>query len=420
MNGSLKTDTLLSGRYHILAQIGEGGFGIVYKARDREQFGKLVAIKEINMAALSAREKIEVTDSFNREITLLSELSHKNLPRIYDQFTDPEHWYIVMDYIEGQTLEDLLAHTPTGRLPVEQAVKIGRTLCDVLSYLHNQNPSIIFRDVKPGNIMITPWGRLYLIDFGIARRYRDGQARDTGSLGSPGYAAPEQYGRSQSTAQTDIFGLGMTLQTLLTGKEPLEIRLQGLPTDVRIPWKVQALISHMTEPDPFRRPGSMDEVKRAFPKYLDASREGFLFYFSFQVMMQTGFLASPFLIPYFLLLLALIAAYCIYKLIGIWRAAPGKLSKKAVTLIIWKQFLSALFPASILTAWIALLYALLLQPQLTAMQLTLVWIMVIFYCVTTIVFLVSWLKRRYGLWQMRHIAKQSQTLPPQQQIQRRP
>ena len=146
---------------------------------------------------------------------------------------------------------------------MRQVVKIGITLCDVLSYLHEQKPSIIFRDVKPGNIMYTPWDRLYLIDFGIARRYRPGQAHDTGSLGAPGYAAPEQYGRTQTTLQTDIYGLGATLQTLLTGKEPLEIRLQGLPADVHMPWKLQALLIQMMDQDPSRRPRTMDEVKRS-------------------------------------------------------------------------------------------------------------------------------------------------------------
>ena len=125
MNGSLQPGTLLARRYRILAQIGVGGFGTVYKARDRRQHGKLVAIKEINMAALSVQEKIDVTDSFNREITLLSRLEHKHLPRIHNQYTDPEHWYIVMDYIEGQTLEELLARSPKGRLSLNQVQRLA-------------------------------------------------------------------------------------------------------------------------------------------------------------------------------------------------------------------------------------------------------------------------------------------------------
>jgi serine/threonine protein kinase len=156
MDASRQAGTLIAHRYRILTRIGEGGFGTVYKACDQQQHGKIVAVKEINMVALSAQEKIEVTDTFNREITLLSDLKHKNLPRIFNQFTDPEHWYIVMDYIEGQTLEELLTRSPKGRLSVSEVIKIGMALCDVLSYLHDQKPSIIFRDVKPGNIMYTP------------------------------------------------------------------------------------------------------------------------------------------------------------------------------------------------------------------------------------------------------------------------
>jgi serine/threonine protein kinase len=256
--------TILEGRYRILARIGEGGYGIVYKARDRHKlFGNLVAIKVITLAALSPQEQIEATDTFNREITLLSGLKHRNLPHICDRFTDAEHWYIVMDYIDGLTLENLLTQYPTGRIPLGLTTTIALIMCDVLAYLHQRRPAIIFRDVKPGNIMLTRWGRLYLIDFGIARRYRAGELHDTGPLGSPGYAAPEQYGRMQTTPQADIYGLGATIQTLLTGKEPLEIRLQGIPSDVRMPVKLHALLNRMMESDPGQRPASMDEVKSA-------------------------------------------------------------------------------------------------------------------------------------------------------------
>lgn len=264
MDATLKPGTLLERRYRILARVGEGGYGMVYKARDRRKLlGNHVAIKVITLTALSPQEQIEATDTFNREITLLSRLSHKNLPHVSDQFTDPEHWYIVMDYIDGLTLEEFLTHYPNGRMPKGQATTIALILCDVLSYLHQRRPAIIFRDVKPGNIMLTPWGRLYLIDFGIARRYQTGQAHDTGPLGSPGYAAPEQYGRVQTTAQADIYGLGATLQTMLTGKEPVEIRLQGMPADLRLPEKLRVLLAQMMESDPARRPASMAEVKAA-------------------------------------------------------------------------------------------------------------------------------------------------------------
>lgn len=255
----LKPGYLLMQRYQIQEKVGEGGFGVVYKAWDNTG-GRIVAIKQITLAALSAREMIEATDSYNREITILPGLRHKNLPLMYGHFTDPEHWYIVMQYIDGQTLGK--AHD--GRLSIAGVVHIGAQLCDVLGYLHVQEPPVIFRDVKPANVMLARSGIVYLIDFGIARRYREGQTRYTGPLGSPGYAAPEQYGREQSTQRTDMYGLGATLQTLLTGKEPLEIQMDGMPADCDIPQEVQALIAQMMERDPEKRPGFMWGIGQAF------------------------------------------------------------------------------------------------------------------------------------------------------------
>lgn len=421
MNGSLNPGTMLAGRYRILTQVGEGGFGTVYKALDRRKHGKIVAIKEINMAALSVQEKIEVTDSFNREITLLSKLKHKSLPRIHDQFTDPEHWYIVMDYIEGQTLEDMLARSPEGRLSVSQTARIGVALCDVLSYLHDQNPSIIYRDVKPGNIMLTFWDRLYLIDFGIARRYRAGQLRDTGPLGSPGYAAPEQYGRAQTTTQTDIYGLGATLQTLLTGKEPLEIRQQGIPPDVYIPWKLQALISQMMDPDPFSRPRIV-EVKRSLMPYMPLSMPkqwyGFLFLVS-QLMYQSGFDNSPFLGPYFLLVLALIVSFCVIALVRLWQTARVRLSLKATMIIVGKQLNFSLLPVSLLTGLVCLFYAILTQPPMLAHPLFF-WLFEGSLIIVGLSYFIAWLKRRRETRQPNQAPTLQQMLPMQQQGQKRP
>ena len=422
MNGSLNQGTMLAGRYRILTQVGEGGFGTVYKARDRRKYGKIVAIKEINMAALSVQEKIEVTDSFNREITLLSKLRHKSLPRIHDQFTDPEHWYIVMDYIEGQTLEELLARTPEGRLSVSQVARIGVALCDVLSYLHNQNPPIIYRDVKPGNIMLTFWDRLYMIDFGIARRYRAGQLRDTRSLGSPGYAAPEQYGRAQTTTQTDIYGLGATLQTLLIGKEPLEIRLQGIPQDVHIPQKLQALIEQMMDPDPFRRP-QMAEVRRSLMGYAPVLQtQGcsslFFAYIWLALMAQSGFADSPFLGLYFLLVLVFIAVLCMIALVQVRRVARVRLSLKAIMLIAWGRVRSSLPLLFSLTGWVCLLYAILVGPSIGQ---ELPYFAGGIFILAQLFSLIIWLKRKYGMWQLRkQTAPSPQMLPMQQQGQRHP
>jgi serine/threonine protein kinase len=260
----LDTGSLLAGRYRILTKVGDGGFGEVYKGRDSQRKHRLVAIKQINLGGLSPRQVIEATDSYNREVSMLSRLSHRNLPRIYDHFTDPTHWYVVMQYIEGETLEDYLKRAKGGHLPLKQVRAIGIQLSNVLSYLHAQTPPIIFRDVKPANIMRTRRGRLYLIDFGIARHFNPDKKRDTGPLGSPGYAAPEQYGRAQSTAKTDIYGLGVTLQTLLTGKEPLDDEPATAPTGKPHPTsqQLQQLLDQMQTTDAFWRPHNMWDVKK--------------------------------------------------------------------------------------------------------------------------------------------------------------
>jgi serine/threonine protein kinase len=271
--GALHPGSLLAQRYSIICQVGQGGFGAVYKAKDCYEKNKLVAIKQISLNGLSPQKMIEATDTYNRELMCLSQLKHENLPHVYDHFTDPEHWYVVMEYIEGKTLEDMLQTVRGGHFSVKRVLNIGITMCSVLGYLHAQHPPIIYRDVKPANILFSPEGRLSLIDFGIARHYRPGQAKDTGQLGSPGYAAPEQYGRAQTTAQSDIFSLGATLQTLLTGNEPLEILVGGVSTDCIKPKALRTLLRQMLEPDPSKRPQSMDEVKHVLLELKEHSVE---------------------------------------------------------------------------------------------------------------------------------------------------
>lgn len=258
---SLRSGSLLKGRYRLIREVGQGGFGVVYQAEDLHQNQMLVAVKQINLGQLSPREIIDATDSYNREVSLLSRLRHEHLPRIYDHFTDPHHWYLVMEFIEGETLEDSLQSTPSGALSLKETLSIGRQLCDVLHYLHTLSTPIIFRDVKPANIMRTSTGRLYLIDFGIARRFVPGRRRDTGALGSPGYAAPEQYGLAQTTAQSDIYSLGATLQTLVTGKEPLSLQMTGRMLLAPHSPLFERLLDQMLEQDIGKRPKSMATVK---------------------------------------------------------------------------------------------------------------------------------------------------------------
>ena len=267
-----RSNALLAGHYHVIGMVGKGSFGAVYKAEDVQRNGLFVAIKEINLSGLSPQEVIEATDTFNREVRLLFDLKHPNLPHIYDHFTDAEHWYLVMDFIEGETLEEYLDSVQRKNLPVAEVLDIGIQLSTVLHYLHTRQPPIIFRDVKPANIMRTPTGHLYLIDFGIARHFTPGQARDTSALGSPGYTAPEQYGKAQTTVQSDIYSLGATLQTLLTGKDPLEPTFgYASPYAEGVLAELELLLVQMLDPDASRRPASMDAVKRTLQRIKDES-----------------------------------------------------------------------------------------------------------------------------------------------------
>lgn len=252
--------TLVHQHYRLLETIGSGGFAKVYRAVDTS-YNHIVALKQIQTHILSSRDADEATACFYREVWLLSTLRHRNLPQMYDYFSEDGSLYMVMEYIKGKTLEDYLQCLSEGRLPLKETVEIGITLCDVLEYLHTRTPAIIYRDLKPENIMRRSDGRIFLIDFGIARHYKAGQARDTRKLGSPGYAAPEQYGLAQTSARSDIYSLGMLLRKLLTGQEPGEEVDSGNASSVKIPSRMQRTLARMMATDASKRPASAQKVK---------------------------------------------------------------------------------------------------------------------------------------------------------------
>ncbi len=272
--GLLAPQSLLRQRYRLLAPIGKGGFGAVYQAEDTELGNRKVAVKEMSQRDLTPEELQEATQAFRNEALLLAGLTHPNLPRIYEQFSEGGRWYLVMDFIEGETLEARLSRMPGGRLPVREALRIGIQLCAVLDYLHTRQPPVIFRDLKPANIMITQSGDIYLIDFGIARHFKPGQTKDTVAFGSAGYAAPEQYGKAQTTTRSDIYSLGATLHQLLSGSDPSNSPFLFAPLHLAEPAGLEALIMQMLEADQTKRPASAALIKQDLERMADELATG--------------------------------------------------------------------------------------------------------------------------------------------------
>ncbi len=251
---------LLKQRYHLLNRLGQGGMGSVYKAEDTELGNRLVAVKEMSQKGLNQQEASEAITAFKREALLLAGLMHPNLPRIYDHFSENGRWYLVMDFIEGTTLEEYLVQKG-GTLPLEEVLESSIQLCNVLNYLHTSQPPIIFRDLKPDNVLRTSDGHLYLIDFGIARHFKPGQARDTIAFGSPGYAAPEQYGKAQTAPSADVYSFGVMIHQMLTGHDPSLKPFFFAPL-VRGPAQLQELLNQMLDMDANKRPVSVAVVKQ--------------------------------------------------------------------------------------------------------------------------------------------------------------
>lgn len=218
VDGALKANTILLTRYKIIGILGGGGQGAVYQARDLNfpDAKRLVAIKEMHVQGNDNEQRASTVKTFQREANILATLSHPAIPKIYDSFEQNDRVYLVMEYINGSDLEALLSKTKT--LPMKKILEWSVDLCDVLHYLHSHQPeTIIFRDMKPANIMIDSLGKVRLIDFGIAKVFVDGK-RGT-MIGTEGYSAPEQY-KGKANPLSDIYSLGATLHHVITREDP--------------------------------------------------------------------------------------------------------------------------------------------------------------------------------------------------------
>lgn len=268
-NAPLAPGALLQGRYQIAGVAAQGGQGTVYKAVDARTT-RDVAVKAVRLEAIATQQEYtEAVQRIAQEAQLLGRLSHPNIVQVIDHFVENGYPFVVMEFVQGCTLEAAVA-TSGGRLSEPEALFVARQLCSALGYLHSQNPPIIFRDLKPANVMVDGYQTIKLIDFGIARRYKRGSMQDTESFVSMGYAPPEQFGHGQTDARSDIYAFGVTLHHLLTGYDPSTNPMDALPPARKlaptVSAEVEQLIAKMTDKSPLARPQTIAEVEQVLAR----------------------------------------------------------------------------------------------------------------------------------------------------------
>ncbi len=272
-----KEGTVLDGKYEIWKEVGRGGMSIVYLARDN-RLNKQWAVKEIKNDG--SKSTTTLLKGLEREANILKNVDHPVLPRIVDIINQEGTIYVVMDFIEGTTIQDRLKKE--GAQPQDLVIEWGLQLASALDYLHNMNPPVIYRDMKPSNVMIKPEGGVKLIDFGTAKEYIIENNADTTALGTRGYAAPEQFGDSQgrgiykTDARTDIYNLGATLYHIVTGKNPCEPPYEMKPIrewNPALSTGLEKIILKCTQPDPNDRYQNCSELMYALEHYTELDDE---------------------------------------------------------------------------------------------------------------------------------------------------
>ncbi|MDE6434721.1 MAG: serine/threonine protein kinase [Lachnospiraceae bacterium] len=269
----LEIGSVVDGKYKILSKIGQGGMSTVYLALN-ERANKSWAVKEVRKDGGADFEVIKQSQIV--ETNLLKKLNHPNLPSIIDVIDKEDCFLIVMDYIEGNPLSDAIKVKK--RMNCEDVIEWAKQLCDVLEYLHTRKPPIIYRDMKPANVMLKPDGSVMLIDFGIAREFKEQKVEDTTWLGTRGYAAPEQFGgQGQTDARTDVYCLGATIYHLITGHNPSDPPYEMYPIrywDSSFSSGLEKIIIKCTQRNPEDRYQSCAELLYALEHY-EEEEEGY-------------------------------------------------------------------------------------------------------------------------------------------------
>ena len=268
----LEIGSIVDGKYKILRVVGKGGMSVVYQAVN-EKANKIWAIKEVRKDGVQNFEVVK--QNLIVETELLKRFNHPNLPSIIDVIDGDGTFLIVMDYIEGNSLSKALE--TSGAQSQEDVIEWSKQLCDVLGYLHSRKPPIIYRDMKPSNVMLKPDGNVSLIDFGTAREFKSSSVEDTTCLGTQGYAAPEQYGgHGQTDARTDIYCLGATMYHLVTGHNPSTPPYEMYPIRQWNPMLssgLEEIIIKCTQRNPSDRYQSCAELLYALDHYQDLDIE---------------------------------------------------------------------------------------------------------------------------------------------------
>lgn len=268
----LEIGSLVDGKYKVLRVVGQGGMSVVYQAVN-EKANKIWAIKEVRKDGVQNFEVVK--QNLIVETELLKRFNHPNLPSIIDVIDTEDSFLIVMDYIEGNSLSKALEES--GAQDQEDVVEWAKQLCDVLGYLHSRQPPVIYRDMKPANVMLKPDGNISLIDFGTAREFKSSSVEDTTCLGTQGYAAPEQYGgHGQTDARTDIYCLGATMYHLVTGHNPSMPPYEMYPIrqwNPALSSGLEQIIIKCTQRNPAHRYQTCDELKQDLLHYRDLDIE---------------------------------------------------------------------------------------------------------------------------------------------------